>query len=57
MYQIAENIELVKKVVESAYSVGVTVEAELGKYCGSGRDAIKERVKEKIEILGSKDKA
>ena len=27
------------------------------KYCGPGRDAIKERVKEKIEILGSKNQA
>jgi len=27
------------------------------KYCGPGREAIKERVKEKIEILGSKNKA
>ncbi|HKL76563.1 MAG TPA: class II fructose-1,6-bisphosphate aldolase [Halanaerobiales bacterium] len=27
------------------------------KYCGPGRDAIKERVKEKIDVLGSKNKA
>jgi len=27
------------------------------KYCGPGREAIKEKVKEKIEILGSKNKA
>jgi fructose-bisphosphate aldolase class II len=27
------------------------------KYCGPGRDAIKAKVKEKIEILGSKNKA
>ncbi len=27
------------------------------KYCGPGREAIKERVKEKIDILGSKNKA
>jgi fructose-bisphosphate aldolase class II len=27
------------------------------KYCGPGRDAIRKRVKEKIEILGSKNKA
>ncbi|MCC3144870.1 class II fructose-bisphosphate aldolase, partial [Halanaerobium sp. Z-7514] len=27
------------------------------KYCGPGRDAITEKVKEKIKILGSNDKA
>ena len=37
-YELKENIEITKKVIEVAHAVGVSVEAELGKIGGTEDD-------------------